>query len=180
MTKYSDDEDEMIFRIDNVFSDEQREKMIEDIEPLLLSKEEEFTRQQTSPTLHLSPGFEFVREHILNLIEERFNLKLDLLFSWANLDYGEKKDMFWHTHPYDYACVYYIKTNTENGGTLFKDKSLNFVTAMQNSLILFNASLEHTAPPYDLHEKRYTLVMDLNRAERNGPRIDELLVPGDF
>ena len=33
------DEDEMIFRIDNVFSDEQREKMIEDIEPLLLSKE---------------------------------------------------------------------------------------------------------------------------------------------
>ena len=52
--------------------------------------------------------------------------------------------------------------------------SLNFVTAMQNSLILFNASLEHTAPPYDLHEKRYTLVMDLNLAGRDGPRADEL------
>ena len=50
----------MIFRIDNVFSDEQREKLIEDVEPLLLSKEEEVTRQQTDPTLHLQPGFEFV------------------------------------------------------------------------------------------------------------------------
>ena len=90
--------------------------------------------------------------------EETFNLKLDLLFSWANLDYGEEKDMFWHTHPYDYSCIYYMKTNNDYGGTLFKDKSLNFVTAMQNSLILFNASLEHTAPPYPFHQKRYTLV----------------------
>ena len=164
----------MIFKIDNVFSDEQREKLIEDVEPLLLSKEEEFTRQQTDPILHLQPSFEFVHGHILKLIEETFNLKLDLLFSWANLDYGEEKDMFWHSHPYDYSCIYYMKTNNDNGGTLFKDKSLNFVTALQNSLILFNASLELTAPPYPFHAKRYTLAMDLNRVDRPGPRADEL------
>ena len=35
--------------------------------------------------------------------------------------------MFWHTDPYDYCCIYYMKTNIDNGGTLFTNDKKEWV-----------------------------------------------------
>ena len=152
----------MIYRIDNVFDNERRKDILERSKKYLKSQDDfrglDFLPgKQTSPHLHTQISFE---REVLQTIKDAVGLDLYIEKSWVNWSNGNKKDVLWHTHKSHYAAVYYLKTPLPffSNGTLFRS---GFVKAPQNSLLLFSAHLEHTAPTSPFRLDRYTLGMDL-------------------
>ena len=165
------------YKIDNVFTEEQRQKLLSDFKPFLLDAKQQsawnldvpeypegFDWFKISfPTLHLVPQFKELHENVLNLIKKECGLNLKIAKSWVNLSNGKRKKVQYHTHPDgpEYSCVYYIKTFPFfSNGTLFKDYGL--IRAKQNSLMIFDPNLEHSTPSSPLPFERYTWAMDLN------------------
>ena len=148
--------------IKNIFEEDQRKKMIEDLKPLLVDLGELHPGRQTHPTLHLHPDFQQVHNHLLNLVKEKLKLNLEIVRTWANESYGRKEHMGWHVHFYDYAWVYYLKTTPFlNSGTLFKEDG--FIRSPQNSLLIFKShDAWHTVPGYPFNIERFSLSADLN------------------
>ena len=158
----------MIIKIENVFTNEERKKLIKDCNPLLVDGKElgifynkkVYPGKQTHPTLHLHPNFTWAHNHILNLIQEKTKLNLEVIKSWILCTRGKATDQLWHKHNADYACVYYMRVVTPyDTGTFFRN---GFFPAKQNSLILFPAHLEHSAPASYFRFKRYTMALNLN------------------
>ena len=94
--------------------------------------------------------------------------KLFLMNSWVVYSKGEKFN--YHTHPYDFACVYYMKTNPllQNNGTRFKlpNGKTQLIKTPQNGALLFPGTIHHATPSYFLPMSRYTLSMDINYSSR--------------
>ena len=155
----------MMHMIKNVFTDQQRQKLIKDCQPLLVQfggDYEAFPGKQTYPTLHLHPDFISPIKDMIRIIVKETGLDLVLANKvWINWTNGSKKDIRWHTHPCDYTVVYYMKTPFPffSNGTLFEDR---FVRAPQNSMIIFPAHLIHTAPSSPFRFDRYTMAINLN------------------
>ena len=158
--------------IENVLTDDERKKLIEDSIPLLLSSEEmgeihkgrRYPGKQTFADLHLDSKFRSVVYKMLNIIFEKTGLILDVSSVWVNLTNGNKDIIAWHNHTSDYTLVYYMKTFPFfSNGTLFEEP-MGFVKAPQNSILVFPAKLRHTAPPspFPFRFRRYTMAMDLN------------------
>ena len=155
--------------IKNVLSNKKRKELIKDCQPYLISGEElsrmfygdEYPGKQTLD-ISSKPPFRLVIKHMAELVEKETKLKLVYDNCWINLSRGKKKEgEMWHNHQeYDFALVYYMKTLPFfNNGTLFRN---GFIKAPQNSLLLFPANLEHTAPSCPFRSERYTLSMNLN------------------
>ena len=148
--------------IKNVFTDQQRQKLIKDCQPLLENLGDQYPGRQTHPTLHLHPDFTFLINDILKIVLKETGLDLvvagKVWIKWTN---GSKKDINWHCHPCDYALVYYMKTPLPffSNGTLFRN---GLFKAPQNSMIIFPAEVEHTAPTSPFRFDRYTMALDLN------------------
>ena len=160
-----------IHLITNIFKEEQRKQLVKDCKPLLWTPEElekvyqaniDYAGKQTPSVMHTLPQFNWVYTGILHTIKRVLNLDLIVMRSWVNWSNGKKMDIRWHSHPdAHYSCVYYMKTfPLFSNGTLFRDQ---FIKSPQNSLILFEGHLEHTAPSSPLPFSRYTLALDLNR-----------------
>ena len=154
-----------IIIIENIFTTDQRKKFLNDGSSYLVDWNEMKTNKgyypgkQTSPNLHLNPKLKFYYDSIIKKVNEKTKLSLKITQAWINWTNGKKNDMIWHTHQCDIGCVYYMKTFTFfSNGTLFRD---GFIKAPQNSLLIFPAHLEHTAPPSPLRFGRYTSGMDL-------------------
>ena len=174
--------------VENVFTKNQREKLIEDSHPffrdgneyasILTSKynsgygvgyQEGFNWfRLTYPTVHLHPDFDWAFDIILSKVKKLgFNFKKkDVISSWMNLTNGsqDKGNLKWHDHKTDadYVVVYYIKMFPFfSNGTLFKDYGL--VKAKQNSMLLFPSHLDHATPSSPLRFKRQTWAINLNR-----------------
>ena len=155
--------------IKNVFTEDQRKKFVKEAKPLIQDGEtlNMFYGRFKTPakpshlTVHLIPEFRFYHTHILDLIKKEMGLDLKCIRSWINLTNGYKKDILWHAHnEYDYSMVYYMQTFPFfSNGTKFKDHKL--VKAPQNSMLVFDSKLVHTAPSSPLRFDRYTFVMDL-------------------
>ena len=156
----------MIYKVYNVFSDERRKDILEKSKKHL--KDLQFFKDvgvemnslpglQTPADLHTKIPF---ASEIQKSIKDAVGLDLYVNRSWVNWTNGKKKDVYWHTHNAHYAAVYYLKTPLPffSNGTLFRS---GFVKAPQNSLLLFSAHLEHTAPTSPFRLDRYTLGMDL-------------------
>ena len=152
----------MIHLIKNVFTNKQRRKLIKDCQPLLLERGPEFPGRQTHPTLHLHSDFIFPINDILKIVLKETGLDLVVADkAWINWTNGSKKDIGWHNHSCDYALVYYMRIPLPffSNGTLFRN---GLFKAPQNSMIIFPAEVEHTAPTSPFRFDRYTIAMDLN------------------
>ncbi len=162
----------MIKVIKNVLTNDKRKKLLEDVQPLLVDGSTMsayygdlnliFPGKQTHDTLHLHPDFISTIKYMVELVSKEIGKNFVIEKAWANWTNGKKKDLAWHTHTKDgdYAIVYYMKTFPFfSNGTLFRD---GLVKAPQNSMLIFPAELEHTAPSSPLRFGRYTLAMNLN------------------
>ena len=161
--------------IKNVFSENKRKEFIECGQPLIVDgsrvgvfDKHSYPGRQSYATVHLHPDFIEGCKYMVSLIKKTIGLDLIIDRAWLNQTNGELNSSEWHNHPtIDYSAVYYMKTTPFfNSGTLFRDK---FVRVPQNGLLVFPASLEHTAPSSFFHNplkvERYTWVMDLNKKD---------------
>ena len=168
----------------NIFSKEEREKLIFDVQPLLqdgkyISAKEfggDGVYQEgfewfkiTNPTLHLHSSFTSAHDRIIEVVKDELGLDLRVVRSWINLSDGRNIKRVWHNHHREsygfdnseYSMVYYIKTFPFfSNGTLFKNEG--FVKAKQNSLIIFPSHLDHSTPGSIFRFKRYTMPFDLS------------------
>ena len=172
------------YKIDNVFTEEQRQQLINDFKPFLVdgkrrsldynSNNYDANRYQegfewfkvSHPTIHLVPQFKESHQHLMDVIKKECGLDLEIDKSWVNLSKGiRKKKVEYHTHPCgpDFSCVYYLKIPFPffSNGTLFKDYGL--VKAKENSMLLFPSHLDHATPSSPLRFKRQTWAINLNR-----------------
>lgn len=166
--------------IHNIFTEEQRNKIIDDVQPFLgdgstvssfYSKdgnECEYPEgfewfNLTHATLHLLSEFEWAHKILLSRINEELDSNLYTHKSWINESNGRNRTRKWHNHdegPSDYSAVYYLKTNRFfDSGTLFKE--YGFVKVPQNSVLVFPPHLDHTTPSSLFRFKRYSWVLDL-------------------
>ena len=151
--------------IEKVLRDDERKKLIKDSKPLLLSNLKHpdgtyYPGKQTLTVMKGRPEFEPILNHMVMIIKKTTGMDLVINKAWVNWTNGNKKDMAWHTHPCDFAAVYYMKTfPLFSNGTLFKD---GLVKAPQNSILILPGELEHSAPSSPLRFERYTLAINLN------------------
>ena len=162
----------MIEIIDNIFSEEERKKLIDLSQPLLVPSErfqasafengyprKFYPGKQSFPTVHLHPDFQYYFNHIVELVNST-GIRVKIKEAWVNY-HDAPRPLNWHIHfkeGSDYCVIYYMKTNWIDSGTVFRDK---FVKVPQNSLLLFPCHLEHSVPRNLLRLKRYTLAIDL-------------------
>ena len=162
-----------MYKIYNVLSNQERKKIIKDIQPFLMDSEQlgkyyntshSFPGKQTTSRLHQQPPFVSVIKKIEDIIKKEINLDLEVSKSWVKYSNSDTP-LNWHRHyPLDnvsFASVYYLKTLPFfNNGTLFED---GFVRSPQNSMIIFPAQLLHTTPkslfPFI---DRYVMSLNLN------------------
>ena len=151
----------MIYLIENVFTNQERQKLIKDSQPLLLENlGEQYPGRQTWSDLHENPKFKSSISHILRVVYKTTGLNLVITKSWVNWTNGKKKDIEWHRHPSQYSLVYYMKIPLPifSNGTLFKN---GLFKVPQNSMIVFPGSMEHSAPSSPFRFDRYSLAMEL-------------------
>tara|TARA_R100000008_G_C3567115_1_gene159771 strand:- start:840 stop:1364 length:525 start_codon:yes stop_codon:yes gene_type:complete len=169
--------------IDNIFSEEERLKIIEDVQPLLLDGielgkyithlynpdygavyQEGFSWfSLTHDTVHQHPDFKERIEIITQRASEEVKIPLKCIKAWVNVSDGRSKRRMYHNHQAFFSSVYYIKTFPFfSNGTVFKDRGL--VKAPQNSLLLFPSHFLHTTPGSPLRFKRYTMALDFIEA----------------
>ena len=157
--------------IQNIFSKDERKDLLEKSKPLLRDSRYYSTDGQTAEgfewfrltgaSMYTYPYLKFYHDRITKLIREKIGLNLAIMGSWMNLTDGRRKEIKWHTHPVDYAGVYYMKTTPFfNSGTVIKEYGL--VRSPQNSLLIFPGNLYHSTPGFPFRFKRYTYGFNLN------------------
>ena len=163
-----------MYKIHNVLSNDERKKLIKEVQPFLMTREELNIRyinsnfypgKQTEDSLHLTPEFASVMKKILDKIKKEIKLNLEIRRSWINWSNGREDQMNWHHHyifnDTSFAAVYYLKTIPFfSNGTLFED---GMVRVPQNSMIIFPSHILHTTPtnPFPFID-RYVMSIDLN------------------
>ncbi len=151
----------MIHLIENVFTDQERQKLIKDSRLLLKNLGEGYPGRQTWCDLHKNSKFEPATNHILEVVYKTTGLNLVIFKSWVNWTNGKKKDICWHRHSCQYSLVYYMKIPLPifSNGTLFRQ---GLFKVPQNSMIVFPGDVEHSAPSSPFRFDRYSLAMELN------------------
>ena len=150
--------------IKDVLAEKERKKLIKDCKPFLHDKgaanpglQSDFVQKQGSGYSQ----FENIHNKFLEITQRELNTRLKWDVSWFLYTKGKIENNGWHTHPVDYAGVYYMKTNSFfNSGTLFKD---GFFKAPQNSLLIFPGYLHHMAPSSLFPLGRYTMSLNWNK-----------------
>ena len=144
-----------IHLIKNIFTEEERKRIIQNLQPLLTTLYN-CPGRQTWPTIHLHETMSPFITRLLNLTQEKLGLNLEIQRAWAKWSNGKKDQMNWHKHDSDIASVYYLKTNSFlNSGTLFKDRG--FVRASPNDFIIFPGNFEHSTPSHPFGIERYVV-----------------------
>ncbi len=164
--------------IKNVLSNKQRKKLIRDAQPLLKTSDEiadyynnhrgqRYAGRQTTCNLQEDPKFLEPIITMMTRIHKETGKNFVVKNSWINWTNGTKKEVAWHDHlkavdrGTGYTMVYYIKVPLPffSNGTLFKEEG--FITAPQNSILIFPPHLVHTAPSSPFRLERYTMSLDL-------------------
>ena len=152
-----------IQHIREVFSDEHRKKLIKASKPYVRLSTKQPGLWRTDD-LRLHEDFKDSCNHLVKSFERLIGKKLDLMNAW--ITYSRGKLLSYHDHPFDYACVYYMKTNPllKNNGTMFKliSGEEKLIETPQNGAILFPGRMLHAAPSFFFPVTRYTLSMDMN------------------
>ena len=168
-----------IYSISNIFSKQQRRKLIRDSKPLCSFD----STNKIWKTDDLRSHEDFLNSslYISSLFQKKLGLNLEIINIWITYTRGEKLE--YHTHPFDWACVYYMKTNPllKNNGTQFKfsEDDVQLVKSPQNSAILFDGSVPHTTPSFLPLSGRYVLTMDLLLVNDDGTYRNFIELPGE-
>tara|TARA_B100000287_G_scaffold405745_1_gene429586 strand:+ start:140 stop:679 length:540 start_codon:yes stop_codon:yes gene_type:complete len=167
-----------IYNISNIFSRQKRRKLIKKSKPLC--RFNSTTKMWETKDLRFNKDFWDPSLHIISLFEKKLGLKLEIVNLWITYTRGEK--LKYHTHPFDWACVYYMKTNSllRNNGTKFKfsEDDEQLVKSPQNSAILFDGSIPHVTPDFRPLDDRYALTMDLIIVNDDGSYRNFIQLPG--
>ena len=167
-----------IYNISNIFSNQHRRKLITDSKPL--RKFDPITKIGVTGDLRFNKEFSDSSLHIISLFEKQLGLNLEIINIWITYTRGEKLE--YHTHPFDWSCIYYMKTNPllRNNGTKFKfsEDDVQLVKSPQNSAILFDGSDPHTTPDFLPLSGRYVLTMDLLIVNDDGTYKNFIELPG--
>ena len=149
--------------IKNVLHPTERKQLIENCKPFLLDRRPEFPGFQSNPVQEYGFGyhqFHNVHNKFLDIAQRELKKRLKWDKSWFLYTKGRVENNFWHTHPVNYAGVYYMKTTPFfNSGTAFKD---GFFEAPENSLLIFSGNLPHRAPSSPFPFNRYTMMLNWN------------------
>ena len=132
--------------VNNLFTPEFRNNLIEELKPLLVDGSTMATfyqfngripGRQTHSTLHLHPNFKEVVESITEHVSRSFRKNVKISKMWGLWIDGKKEHMNWHDHsPHDYSIVYYLKVPPFiRNGTVFEDRGL--VRTDENSLLIY-------------------------------------------
>lgn len=151
--------------IKNILSNKDRKKLIKDCQPLLQDFSEEFPGKQTNPHLHKDPRFSKPIRIMMRKVYMETRKNFYIKKTWINWCNGGKYG--WHDHLHSvgrdagYVMIYYIKIPFLffGNGTLFKEEG--FITAPQNSILIFPPHLKHATPTYPFRLDRYTMSLDL-------------------
>ena len=157
--------------VNNLFTPEFRNNLIEELKPLLVDGSTMATfyqfngripGRQTHSTLHLHPNFKEVLESITEHVTNSLRKDVKISRMWGLWIDGKKEHMNWHNHsPEDYSAIYYLKVPPFiRNGTIFEDRGL--VRADENSLLIFPSNLNHTSPSYFWKGDRYVISADYN------------------
>ena len=154
--------------IKDILSPKERKKLIEECKPFLrginLDTVDGRPGFQSDPVQRDGEGyaqFENIHKKFLNIAQRELNKRLNWDITWFLYTKGRIENNTWHTHPVDYAGVYYMKTTPFfNNGTEFKD---GFFRAPQNSLLIFSGHLQHRAPSSIFPLERYTMALNWNK-----------------
>ena len=150
--------------IKDVLLEKERKKLLKDCKPFLYDKGPATPGLQSDFVQKYGGGyaqFQDVHHKFLDIAQRELNTRLKWDVSWFFSSKGKIKNNCLHTHPVDYAGVYYMQTNSFfNSGTLFKD---GFFKAPQNSLLIFSGSLPHMAPSSLFPLERYTMSLNWNK-----------------
>ena len=154
--------------IKNILSPKERKKLIEECKPFLrgvaLDTVDGSPGFQSDPVQRDGEGyaqFENIHKKFLNIAQRELNKRLNWDITWFLYTKGRIENNTWHTHPVDYAGVYYMKTTPFfNSGTVIKEYGL--VRSPQNSLLIFPGNLYHSTPGFPFRFKRYTYGFNLN------------------
>ena len=168
-----------IHLIENIFSQEERKRILEDSQSLFIDGKEYslyITANEnpnygigyqegfawskiTHSTLMFHPKFEWAHKIILSKIKEKIGKDYVCVRSSMNITDGNNKILQYHNHQAELSCVYYVKMFPFfSNGTLFKDYGL--IKAKENSLLCFPSYLQHTTPSSPLRFKRQSWVLD--------------------
>ena len=144
-----------IFILNKIFSKKIRQKMIDDSKKIIRLKENIWY----CPDITTNKNFKKHIETLALKTARKIKSNLKIKNSWVAYSTG-KDEIDFHNHDSDLSLVYYMKTNKNNSGTLFKD---GFIKVDQNDALVFDSLLYHKVPKYFPYEERRTLVMELNR-----------------
>ena len=168
-----------IYNISNIFSKQQRRKLIADSKPFC--KFDSTTKIWQTGDLRFNKNFSDPSLYIISLFEKQLGLNLEIINIWITYTRGEKLE--YHTHPFDWSCIYYMKTNPllRNNGTKFKfsEDDVQLVESPQNSAILFDCSVPHATPDFLPLTGRYVLTMDLLIVNDDGTYKNFIELPGE-
>ncbi len=168
-----------IYNTSNIFTKQQRRKLIRDSKPLC--RFNSTSKMWQSDDLRSNKDFWDSSLHIISLFEKKLGLKLEIINIWITYTRGEKLE--YHTHPFDWACVYYMKTNSllGNNGTKFKfsEDNVQLVESPQNSAVLFDGSIPHVTPDFLPLDDRYALIIDLLIVNDDGTYRNFIELPGE-
>ena len=80
---------------------------------------------------------------------------------WCN--YTDGSYISWHTHEnIKYSIVYYLKSPKKLGVMFAKNRSgIEYTEGLENSLVMFDGSREHSVPNSHKKMNRYTIALDI-------------------
>jgi hypothetical protein len=87
---------------------------------------------------------------------------VNLTQCWFNVSRKDSTGWCWHTHPFKYAAVFYLK-NTLNNGTMFNINGHYIKNkGTENTIEYFDSSILHSIDPEWKGMDRYTIAFDFD------------------
>lgn len=145
----------------NIFTNSERNKILEQFKPLLC-KIEGFAGLQTYANLHhVCKENDFYIDPFVK-IKQRTKIKNPIFKSWVNYTDSKLEYVSWHDHmssPFNMTCVYMLENPDKMGTWFLVNNKIHKLKCPTNSLILFPTNLIHSVPG-NIKKPRYTLAME--------------------
>ena len=140
----------------NILTKKEQKDLFNFVKTKLQKLGRDYPGLQTKNDLHtykeLHPFLKKINKHI------KPN-KIDMC--WCN--YTDGSYISWHTHEnIKYSIIYYLKSPKKLGVMFAKNRSgIEYTEGLENSLVMFDGSREHSVPNSHKKMNRYTIAFDI-------------------
>ena len=140
----------------NILLEKERLEILNFVKTTVKDLGPDFPGLQSSPDLHQYKELKILIDKIKDIIDGYSIQKC-----WANLSHGDF--IYWHKHDAsDKSIVYYLKSPKNLGVMFAKNKSgIEYTEGVENSLVMFDGSKEHSVPNSHKKMDRYTIALDI-------------------